>query len=59
VGSINNNDVAAVDNLVPTFPKPLVIYYTKGVTNSTPNGPRSFIIQIPKPFSYKDNKAVP
>jgi len=59
VGSISNNDVATVDDLVPTFPKPLVIHYTKGVTSSASNGPRSVTIQIPKPFPYKDNKAVP
>jgi len=32
VGSVSNNDVAAVDDLVPTFPKPLVVHYTKSVT---------------------------
>jgi len=40
VGFISNNDVVAVDDLVPTFPKPLVIHYTKGMTSSAPNRPR-------------------
>jgi len=31
VGSVSNNNVAVVDDLVPTFPKPLVIHYIKGV----------------------------
>jgi len=51
--------VATVDDLVPTFLKPLVIHYTKGMTSSAPNGPRPITIQIPKPFPYKDNKVVP
>ena len=59
VGYVSNNEVAAIDDLVPTFPKPLVIHYTKGVTNPAPSGPRPVTIKIPKPFPYKDNKAVP
>jgi len=59
VGSVSNNHVAAVDDLVPTFPKPLVIHCIKGVTSLAPNGTRPVTIQIPKPFLYKDNKAVP
>jgi len=59
IGCVGNNDVAAIDDSIPTFPKPLVIHYTKGVANLTPDGPRPITIKIPKPFPYKDNKAVP
>jgi len=59
VGYISNHDVVAVDDLVLTFPKSLVIHYTKGMTNAAPSGPKPITIQIPRPSPYKDNKTVP
>ena len=52
------NDVLTIDSSM-TFLKPLVIHYTICATYLTPSGPKSFTIQVPKDFSYKDNKAVP
>ncbi|XP_027337054.1 uncharacterized protein LOC113850691 [Abrus precatorius] len=53
------NEVLTVDEQSLTFLKPLVIHYTKCVDTPTTNGPRPITIQVPAPFPYKDNKAVP
>ncbi|XP_027188420.1 uncharacterized protein [Cicer arietinum] len=42
-----------------TIPKPLVIHFTKEESMNAPGDLRTLIVQIPSPFSYKDNKAVP
>ncbi|XP_073222404.1 uncharacterized protein [Cicer arietinum] len=42
-----------------TIPKPLVIHFTKEESMNVPGDLRTLIVQIPSPFSYKDNKAVP
>ncbi|XP_012574941.1 uncharacterized protein [Cicer arietinum] len=42
-----------------TIPKPLVIPFTKVESMNAPGDLRTLIVQIPSPFSYKDNKAVP
>nr|XP_012574207.1 uncharacterized protein LOC105852605 [Cicer arietinum] len=42
-----------------TIPKPLVIHFTKEESMNSPGDFRTLIVQIPSPFSYKDNKAVP
>ncbi|XP_027341179.1 uncharacterized protein LOC113854418 [Abrus precatorius] len=53
------NEVSTVDRQSSTFPKPLVIHYTKCMNTPTTNGPRPITIQVSAPFLYKDNKAVP
>ncbi|XP_027337272.1 uncharacterized protein LOC113850966 [Abrus precatorius] len=52
------NEVLTVDEQSLTFPKPLVIHYTKCVDTQTTNGPRLITIQVSAPFPYRDNKAV-
>ncbi|XP_073224460.1 uncharacterized protein [Cicer arietinum] len=42
-----------------TIPKPLVIHFTKEESMNAPGDLRTLIVQIPSPFAYKDNKAVP
>ncbi|XP_027187860.1 uncharacterized protein [Cicer arietinum] len=42
-----------------TIPKPLVFHFTKEESMNAPGDLRTLIVQIPSPFSYKDNKAVP
>ncbi|XP_027192674.1 uncharacterized protein [Cicer arietinum] len=42
-----------------TIPKPLVIHFTKEESMNAPGDLRTLIVQIPSPFSYKDNKVVP
>ncbi|XP_073221497.1 uncharacterized protein [Cicer arietinum] len=41
-----------------TIPKPLVIHFTKEESMNAPGDLRTLIVQIPSPFSYKDNKAI-
>ncbi|XP_027368345.1 uncharacterized protein LOC113874309 [Abrus precatorius] len=53
------NEVLTVDEQSLTFPKPLVIHYTKCVDTPTTHGTRPITIQVPASFPYKDNKAVP
>ncbi|XP_027337884.1 uncharacterized protein LOC113851562 [Abrus precatorius] len=53
------NEVLTIDGQSSAFLKPLVIHYTKCMNTPDTNGPRPITIQIPAPFSYKDNKAVP
>ncbi|XP_004491697.4 uncharacterized protein [Cicer arietinum] len=42
-----------------TIPKPLVIHFTKEESMNAPSDLKTLIVQIPSPFSYKDNKVVP
>ncbi|XP_073221489.1 uncharacterized protein [Cicer arietinum] len=42
-----------------TIPKPLVIHFTKEESMNALGDLKTLIVQIPSPFSYKDNKVVP
>jgi len=54
-----NKDVMMADEHTLPMPRPLVVYYTKSALIPTPCVPKPITIQVPMPFPYKDNKAVP
>ena len=40
-------------------PKPLVINFTRDITNQRPRGFQPFTTKTPTPFPYKSDKAIP
>jgi len=52
-------DVMMADKHTLSVPRTLIVYYTKIASTPTPGIPKPITIQVPAPFPYKDNKAVP
>jgi len=52
-------DVMMADEHTLPVPRPLVVYYTKSASTLTLGILKPIMIQVPAPFPYKDNKAVP
>ncbi|XP_016747454.1 uncharacterized protein [Gossypium hirsutum] len=63
VDGAEEGEICAFDNQSMTFPYnvdiPLVIYYKAKKEEVSREVKPSLIIEVPAPFSYKDNKAVP